>query len=349
MLESKKPIDCYEFVEKIADGNFSSVYKAQDLLKEVCNNDEWESLLTVDEIEDMKGYVAIKHIHSRSSPARVADEIACLLLLKNSPGIAPLIGAFRDEEGTFLVMPYIKNEEFGRQFVEAEMQDIRNYLKSLFAALQQTHGKKIIHRDVKPDNFLYNFSRKRGYLVDFGLAEVDDDSIETPAMVEPVASSSKRMPGCIVDDPRQPIRANRAGTPGFRAPEVVMRVAKQTCAIDIWSVGVILLSFLTGRYPFFLANDDADCLVELGQIFGYKELEACAIRNSKTISTNVIMPNSRIPWTILCQVLNKEKVGKWKKEEFEDAISLLDRCLDLDSTTRITAEEALSHPFLMDL
>ncbi|KAI8380289.1 kinase-like domain-containing protein [Blakeslea trispora] len=199
--EGRQPMDYYKFVEKIADGNFSSVYKAQDLLRELCNNEEWESLMTAGEVEDMENYVAIKHIHSRSSPARIADEIACLLHLKNSPGIAPLIAAFREKEGAFLVMPYIKCEEFGNHFDKVGMEDIRSYIKSLFTALKQTHDKKIIHRDIKPDNFLYNFSRKRGYLVDFGLAEVDDDLIETQAMVEPVASSSKRMPGCIINDP----------------------------------------------------------------------------------------------------------------------------------------------------
>jgi cell division control protein 7 len=77
------------------------------------------------------------------------------------------------------------------------------------------------------------------------------------------------------------IRANRAGTKGFRAPEILLRVVQQTVAIDIWSVGVILLSFLTGRYPFFIANDEADALIELGTLFGMDAMKRCADRHSK--------------------------------------------------------------------
>lgn len=50
--------------------------------------------------------------------------------------------------------------------------DIKSYLKSLFTALSQLHQLKIIHKDVKPNNFLYNARKRVGYLIDFGLAQV---------------------------------------------------------------------------------------------------------------------------------------------------------------------------------
>ncbi|XP_076316158.1 cell division cycle 7-related protein kinase-like [Tachypleus tridentatus] len=45
--------------------------------------------------------------------------------------------------------------------------------------------------------------------------------------------------------------APRAGTPGFRAPEVLLKYKAQTTAIDVWSAGVIFLSLLSGSYLFF--------------------------------------------------------------------------------------------------
>jgi cell division control protein 7 len=36
----------------------------------------------------------------------------------------------------------------------------------------------IYHRDIKPHNFLYNSRRKKGIIIDFGLAEIDEDVIE---------------------------------------------------------------------------------------------------------------------------------------------------------------------------
>ena len=42
-------------------------------------------------------------------------------------------------------------------------------------------------------------------------------------------------------------------------------------AVDIWSAGVILLSFLSGRYPFFKAKDDLSSLAQIITVFGSKE------------------------------------------------------------------------------
>lgn len=126
-------------------------------------------------------------------------------------------------------------------------------------------------------------------------------STATTAAITPSIGGPGRVPGYIRNDPRMIIRANRAGTRGFRAPEVLMRVTNQTCgkfcsnsseqkvykscniAIDIWSAGVILLCFMTGRFPFFLANDESDALVELTQIFGYKEMKEAAAKYSMCI------------------------------------------------------------------
>lgn len=52
-------------------------------------------------------------------------------------------------------------------------------------------------------------------------------------------------------------------------------------AIDIWSVGVILLSVLTGRYPFFVAQDEGDSLLEFASLFGLKDMKECAAIYSK--------------------------------------------------------------------
>lgn len=47
-------------------------------------------------------------------------------------------------------------------------------------------------------------------------------------------------------------------------------------AVDIWSAGVIFLSLLSGRYPFFKASDDMTSLAQIVSIFGYREVKAAA-------------------------------------------------------------------------
>ena len=70
--------------------------------------------------------------------------------------------------------------------------------------------------------------------------------------------------------------APRAGTPGFRAPEVLLKYPHQTTAVDVWSAGVILLCILSGRYPFFRAHDDMSALAQIVSLLGSKAMAEAA-------------------------------------------------------------------------
>lgn len=129
-----------------------------------------------------------------------------------------------------------------------KIRDMQLYFKSLFNALSHVHRSKIIHRDIKPTNFLYDYSRGRGVLVDFGLAEREG----TESSYCPCQSQRKRgynllattqppplSTGYIKNDNRPSQRANRAGTRGFRAPEVLLKCTSQT----------------TSKYPLILCSN----------------------------------------------------------------------------------------------
>ncbi|GCC31260.1 hypothetical protein chiPu_0009717, partial [Chiloscyllium punctatum] len=219
---------------------------------------------------------------------------------------------------------------------------------------------------------------------------------------------------CSVCLSRRQQVAPRAGTPGFRAPEVLMKCPHQTSAIDMWSAGVVFLSLLSARYPFFKASDDLTALAQIMAIRGSKETIQAAKSFGKAVSCSKECP--KLDLKTLCERLRgtdcsskrkpNQKVEPKEglqiagnvsaptrkddektdsliyKEEFHSqprrikqdirgdsdfkstarssdikgwtrvpdlAYDLLDRLLDLNPATRITAEQALKHPFFEDL
>lgn len=77
--------------------------------------------------------------------------------------------------------------------------------------------------------------------------------------------------------------ASRAGTPGFRPPEVLLKVKNQTTAVDVWAAGVMFLSILSHTCNFFNNVDDATALAELMTVFGFEKLRKLAQQFSKFI------------------------------------------------------------------
>ncbi|KFH45647.1 Cell cycle serine/threonine-protein kinase-like protein [Hapsidospora chrysogenum ATCC 11550] len=356
-------------------GTFSTVYKAEDKLYDYYNND-WK-----DQIEATKWtpppvrrrhnhpssprrpnrYVAIKKIYVTSSPSRIFNELDLLNDLRNCPSVCPLITAFRHTDQVIAVLPYFRHSDFRSYFRDMTIPDIAIYLRSLFTALKSCHEHHILHRDIKPTNFLYDPSTQHGVLVDFGLAEREGTEtkpclchegrpMRRARQVNSVwaqTSNGQNQPGYPKNDTRPSKRANRAGTRGFRAPEVLFKCTEQTTAIDIWSAGVILLTILSKRFPFFNSADDVEAMIEIATIFGSRRMKAAGLLHGCVFETT-------IP-TVGTQGFSLEKIILWSTCRNEDkpltteekmAVSFLERCMELDPSRRITAEEALQHEFL---
>jgi cell division control protein 7 len=120
----------------------------------------------------------------------------------------------------------------------------------------------------------------------------------------------------------------------------------------VWSCGIILLTFLSKRFPFFHSADDIDAFIELCCIFGRKKMKDTAALHGQNMQTNLptISENGHSWEKILLWCTNRSKKGAngeggLSPEECE-AVEFMRCCLELDAEKRITAEEALLHPFL---
>ncbi|KAF4976485.1 hypothetical protein FZEAL_6851 [Fusarium zealandicum] len=364
----------YRLIKRIGEGTFSTVYKAEDIMYDHYDNSwdfeddssKWtpppntENSPVSHRPRRKARYVAIKKIYVTSSPSRILNELELLHDLRQCPSVCPLITAFRETDQVVAILPYFRHGDFRTYFRDLTIPEISIYLRELFTALKSVHDHKILHRDIKPTNFLYDSASQRGVLVDFGLAEREGSDCKPCLCHENrevrkhrqansvwAQNSTNPQAGYPKSDTRSSRRANRAGTRGFRAPEVLFKCTEQTTAIDIWSAGVILLTILSKRFPFFNSADDVEAMIEIATIFGSKRMKAAGLLHGSVFETS-------IP-TVGQGGFSMEKIILWSTCRGDDkpltqdekmAIAFLEWCMELDPSKRITAEQALQHEFL---
>lgn len=309
-------------------------------------------------------FVAIKKIYVTSSPTRILNELELLADLRGCDSVCPLITAFRHTDQVVAILPYFRHTDFREYFRKMTVPDMRIYFRSLFTALAAVHAKGILHRDIKPTNFLYEPEKKRGVLVDFGLAEWEGTDTKPCLCLESADKRRHRVSTSVAaqmgpsngyprNDSRPSRRANRAGTRGFRAPEVLFKCTSQTTKIDIWSAGVILLTILSKRFPFFNSADDVEAMIEIATIFGLRRMKPCAFLHGTFFETSIptigqagFSLEKIILWSTCRSEGNTDENPLTDDEKM--AVGFLSRCLELDPNKRISAEEALDHEFLRE-
>ncbi len=190
------------------------------------------------------------------------------------PNIVTLIDSDQDPGGlTYLVMELIDGMTFREalKYTQLTLAEILDVLAQTANALIETHARGIIHRDLKFDNIMIirmRDGRLHVKLLDFGVAKLlsGDGNLTQMGQV--------------------------AGTPGIIAPELIDG-ERPTPKSDLYSLGVLLFTALTGHAPFRADND-------LELMRAHKELElpnlaeivGCSVPEALIELTNELLTKS---------------------------------------------------------
>jgi casein kinase II subunit alpha len=285
----------YDVLEWVGEGRYSDVFLA---------------------LRDGVDLCAVKLLKPVNTD-RVRRELKILMEVQGFPTILHLYDIVIDGKVGIpaVVTEAIQGNQPWRQlFASMTLDDARFYLYRVVQALDYTHRRGIMHRDVKPLNILCNGPRQDVRLADWGLAE----------FYHPMRKYS-----CQV------------ATRYYKPPEILLGYEYYDYSIDMWSVGVMLLEILTQKLHVFdgRGNDrQLDVIVEV--VGGQKVLdwaEKYRMRLSQTNRDKLVgVPG--IPF---------ESLIPYARSHFRDtqALDLVEHLLTVDHKDRLTAEEALGHPF----
>ncbi|KAL4334746.1 hypothetical protein GQ457_07G034080 [Hibiscus cannabinus] len=184
------------------------------------------------------------------------------------------------------------------------------FLYQLLRGLKYIHSANVLHRDLKPSNLLLDANCDLK-ICDFGLARTTS---ETDFMTEYVV------------------------TRWYRAPELLLNCSEYTAAIDIWSVGCILMEIIR-REPLFAGKDYVQQLGLITQLLGSPEDSDLGFLRSDN-ARKYVKQLPRFP---------KQPFAKKFPDVSPVAIDLAEKMLVFDPSKRITVEEALNHPYLSSL
>lgn len=173
------------------------------------------------------------------------------------------------------------------------------YFRNLLSAVAYLHQNGYVHRDIKLSNFLYSPKAKKFRLVDFGLATVNrskNECTRSHAVVtmekEIECQTCKKTASPCMFCRGKPKREsyNIVGTPGVRAPELLFGIGLCNPAIDIFSCGIVLLSLVCAKHPFFMPRDEGENIMDLAFLLGSETLENMAKSEGLRVTISEKLP-----------------------------------------------------------
>ena len=120
--------------------------------------------------------------------------------------------------------------------------------------------------------------------------------------------------------------------------------------MDVWSAGVILLSLLSRRYPVFpSADNDEMALVQVAAVVGSDEVVRAARTSGRCQVSELPSLQRRGALERLCApLLGGAACDDHESKSRVDALNLLRGMLKVDPAERLSARDALVHPFVLE-
>uniref|UniRef100_A0A8C2CIM6 non-specific serine/threonine protein kinase n=1 Tax=Cyprinus carpio TaxID=7962 RepID=A0A8C2CIM6_CYPCA len=181
-------------------------------------------------------------------------------------------------------------------------------------ALDYCHSMGIMHRDVKPHNVMIDHEHRKLRLIDWGLAEFYHPSQEYNVRV-----------------------ASRY----FKGPELLVDYQMYDYGLDMWSLGCMLASMIFRKEPFFHGHDNYDQLVRIAKVLGTEDLYDYIDKYNIELDprfNDILGRHSRKRWERFVHSENQHLVST-------EALDFLDKLLRYDHRARLTAREAMEHPY----
>lgn len=283
----------FQKIEKIGEGTYGVVYKGRNKIT--------------------GQIVAMKKIRLEADdegiPSTAIREISLLKEL-NHPNIVTLEDVLMEENRLYLIFEFLSMDlkKYMDTLPAEKMMDpdlVKSYMYQITAAMLFCHKRRVLHRDLKPQNLLIN---KEGLIkvADFGLGR---------SFNIPVRNYTHE----IV-------------TLWYRAPEVLLGSPRYACPVDIWSIGCIFAEMAT-RKPLFQGDSEIDQLFRMFRILKTPTEEIWPGVTS--------LPDYKP--TFPCWTQNN--LNSQLKNIDSAGLDLLQKCLIYDPVHRISAKKILEHKF----
>ncbi|WP_437736255.1 serine/threonine-protein kinase [Sorangium sp. So ce1335] len=230
--------------------------------------------------------VAIKFIrrevNSTEATVRLQQEARAAARIDHPSIVRVLDFGESDHLDPYIVMEVLR----GEQLVEAIERRKRfspeaalRILLPIASALAAAHDRKIVHRDVKPEN-IFLVKNDRGditpKIVDFGIAKV---------WSETSSGSDVTKAGTVL------------GSPDYMSPEQARGITDVDGQTDVWAFSVVLYETITGQRPFQGGN--------------YHDLVAAILVKGAVPITQLGVGDAAL-WSIIERGLAKERSGRWR-------------------------------------